>query len=329
MTIKNKFSSLILALPVVLLNGMAGAGDMFGQSGAELDSFRVVNDYVDDNEACFRCHGEPKFQLPAETGERTLTRHMCQDYLIPREEYYQGNHRSFACLDCHSYEYENFPHPLEPRLEEPWACVDCHGGDEAYAHYQFEKIQEEYLQSVHHLAIEEFTCWKCHPHSYRINIRNTTNLKATIAYDNSICLSCHGNYSQFELLTDREGINITQTHDWLPNEALHFQNVRCIECHTRISDSILVAHLVQPKELAVRRCTECHSENSLLLATLYKFQAREARDEFGFLNAIVMNEAFLIGANRNRFLNIISVVIFGMVILGIGIHITFRVINKV
>ena len=42
-----------------------------------------------------------------------------------------------------------------------------------------------------------------------------------------------------------------QTHEWLPNETLHFQNVRCIECHTQINDSILVAHLVLPKEKAL------------------------------------------------------------------------------
>lgn len=309
-------------------------GIVLGSSGrvaddTNLDNFRQVNEFVDDNEACFKCHGEDMFELPNDLDGRILTRHMCQDYRFNREAYYNGNHKSFACTDCHSPEYETFPHPLEPRLEEHWGCLDCHGYDEDYAQYHFEEIEEEYLQSVHHLATDEFSCWKCHPHSYKISIRNTQNLKATIAYDNGICLSCHADFSQFELLTQREGINITQTHDWLPNEALHFQNVRCIECHTKINDSILVAHLVQPKEMAVRRCTECHSENSLLMATLYKFQSKEARDELGFVNAVVMNNAYVIGANRNHFLGLISLIVFGLTLLGIGVHIAFRVKNKV
>ncbi|HEC44201.1 MAG TPA: hypothetical protein ENI20_15370 [Bacteroides sp.] len=294
-----------------------------------LDSFRLINDFVDENEACFKCHGEQKFQLPNEEDGRVLTRNMCPDYIFPREDYYSGNHKSFMCYDCHSAEYDNFPHPLEPRLEEPWACLDCHGYDEDYAQYNFEKIEEEYLQSVHHLATEEFSCWKCHPHSYHISIRNTENLKATIAYDNAICLSCHADFNQFQLLTDREEINIMQTHDWLPNETLHFQNVRCIECHTKINEDILVAHLVQPKEKAVRLCSKCHSSNSILMHTLYKFQSREARGEYGFINAVVMNEAYVIGANRNKYLNMISVILFGLTFLGLLAHISFRIIKKV
>jgi hypothetical protein len=295
-----------------------------------LNSFRLVNDYVDDNEECFRCHGESKYELPNKETGRIVTRHMCRDHMILRKDFYSSNHKSFACLDCHSYEYKDFPHPLEPRLEKPFECIDCHGGDPAYASYHFEEIEKEFKQSVHYLANpEEFTCWKCHPHSYHISIRNTENLEATIAYDNSICLSCHGNFDEFELLTDREGINIIQTHSWLPNQALHFSKVRCIECHTKINDSILVAHLVLPKEKAVRRCNECHSKNSLLMATLYKFQSKEARSEYGFLNAVVINNAYVIGANRNYFLNVISVFIFAMTFLGIVVHLLFRFKNKV
>jgi hypothetical protein len=297
---------------------------------SELDTFRLVNDFVDENEECFRCHGESKFLLPNQETGRILTRHMCSDHMILREDFYSSNHKSFSCYDCHSSEYSNFPHPLEPRLEEPWACMDCHGYDEEYAQYQFEKIEEEYLQSVHYLANpEEFSCWKCHPHNYHISIRNTENLEQTIAYDNAICLSCHADVDRYELLTERQCINIIQTHEWLPNQALHFRKVRCIECHTRISDSILVAHLVEPVEKAVRMCSECHSKNSLLMATLYKFQSKEARNEFGFINAVVINDAYVIGANRNYYLNLISVVIFGLTFLGIFLHIILRIQKKV
>ncbi len=293
-----------------------------------LDTFRLVCDYVDENEACLRCHGESKFRLSSDDNGRVVTHHMCKDQLIIREEYYASNHKSFACYDCHSADYDIFPHPLDIRLEEPWYCIDCHGYDEDYAHYKFEQIEEEYLQSVHYQANpEEFNCWKCHPHSYHISVRNTDNLTATIAYDNAICLSCHADFDQFELLTDREGISIIQTHEWLPNQALHFKSVRCIECHTQVNDSILVAHLVLPKEDAVRLCSECHSSDSRLMHTLYKFQSREARNTYGFVNAVFMNDAYVIGANRNYVLNLISVIIFILTFLGIGLHIVFRIIK--
>ncbi|MFC2116491.1 hypothetical protein ACFLTU_08440 [Bacteroidota bacterium] len=327
-----KSQSFLIACFGILFFGTASVG--FGKEIPEsvMDSFRLVNDYVDENEDCFRCHGETKFQLPngVTDGGRTHVRHMARDHMVVREDFYISNHKSFACSDCHSSEFSEFPHSLEVRLEDPFTCLDCHGYDENYAHYNFETIEEEYMQSVHHLANPDgFSCWKCHPHSYHISIRNTENLETTIAYDNAICLSCHANFDEFELLTDRDGINIIQTHEWLPNQALHFRNVRCIECHTQVSDSILVAHLVQPKEKAVRLCSECHSRNSLLMATLYKFQSKEARGEYGFINAVVFNNSFVIGANRNYFLNVISLIIFGFCCFGVMIHIVFRIVNKV
>jgi hypothetical protein len=251
---------------------------------------------------------------------------MYSERMVDREKFYQSNHKSFSCTDCHSEEYTTFPHPGELRMEQNYNCIDCHGGDEKFAQYHFEEIEAEYQQSTHfNLEADGFTCWSCHdPHTYRINIRNTENLRETILYDNSICLSCHANFDHFQLLTERDEINILKTHDWLPNQAAHFKNVRCIECHTKINDSILVAHLIKPKEEAVRLCNECHSKNSILMTTLYKFQSKEQRQS-GFFNGIILNESYVIGANRNEYLNIFSLVIFVGLLLVIGVHIAFRI----
>jgi hypothetical protein len=126
-------------------------------------------------------------------------------------------------------------------MEQKMNCIDCHGGDEKFAQYHFEAIDTGYMQSTHFkLEPDGFSCWKCHnPHTYRINIRNTENIKETIQYDNSICLNCHANFDRFQLLTERKEINILKTHEWLPNQAVHFQNVRCIECHARVNNTIL------------------------------------------------------------------------------------------
>jgi hypothetical protein len=130
------------------------------------------------------------------------------------------------------------------------------------------------------------------------------------------------------MLTDKVNPNILKKHEWLPNQALHFKNVRCIECHARTNDSILVAHNVQPKAKAVRRCVECHSTNSILMASLYKYKVQEGRNKAGFYNGVIMNEGYVIGANRNYYLGLISLIMFGCVALGITIHATFRIIKR-
>ena len=129
-------------------------------------------------------------------------------------------------------------------------------------------------------------------------------------------------------MTDKENPNILTTHEWLPNQRLHFRNVRCIECHAELNNDILVAHNIQDKEKAVRLCVECHSQNSLLMASLYKFQSQEKRNKLGFFNATILAESYVIGANRNYFLIISSLVIFGFVLLGIMIHLVLRIKTK-
>lgn len=318
----NKFSKKKLPLilfPVLLVySGFA--------SVPQQDSTVFVSKFEEQNNKCFKCHGQQKYEYTNENLSRQVTALMCENRIIHKEDFYQSNHKSFACTDCHSADYETFPHSGELRMEEKFNCLDCHGGDEAYAKYHFEEIDAEYQQSVHFkLQDEGFTCWKCHnPHTYKITVRNGVNLRQTIAYDNAICLDCHSNFDRFQLLTEKKEINIIQKHDWLPNQALHFSSVRCIECHTQVSDSILVAHLIKPKTEAVDRCNECHSQNSLLMASLYKFKSKEQRQD-GFFNGIILNESYVIGANRNEYLNIISLAVFSLVLAVIVIHIFFRI----
>jgi len=286
------------------------------------------NLFAEDNEKCLVCHGEPYFELTDTIQGITQNRLMCEDYHIDRDEYYHSNHWSFACTDCHSYDLEIFPHPTSARLEEPYHCIDCHGYDEQYAHYHFEEIEEEYLQSVH-AEIKGYSCWKCHdPHSYEVTAGNTDDFEKIILYGNNICLECHANYDQFRLLTDREETKIIEMHEWLPNQKAHLKSVRCIECHTELSDSILIAHKVLPKDKAVKRCTECHSSDSRLLATLYKFQSKKFRGDVGFLNGVILNQSYVIGANRNIILNILSYIIIAGVILVIFVHMFFRLLKR-
>lgn len=288
-------------------------------------SYFEVNPYVEDNENCLKCHGELKYTLEDPALGRTMTEHMCPDRIIDRDAFYTGVHKSFACADCHNYGFEEFPHSVEARLEEMLLCMDCHGYDETFAQYHFEDIEVEFSESIHNM--EEFTCWKCHdPHSYRAFMRNAEDIEEAILYDNNMCLSCHADFDRFMLLTDRKEINVVESHGWLPNQVAHFRSVRCIECHTEINDSILIAHKIMPKSEAVENCVECHSRDSRLMHTLYKFQVKEER-KVGFANGIIINNAYVIGANQNVWLNRLSVLVFALTLLVILFHSILRIIK--
>jgi predicted CXXCH cytochrome family protein len=287
------------------------------------DTAAFVSPYEEDNQRCFKCHGQSRYEYTNETLGKNIRALMFSERIIRKEDFYRSNHKSFSCTDCHSPEYVKFPHAGELRMEAKLNCIDCHGGDETY---HFDAIAEEYAKSTHFkLEGEGFSCFSCHdPHTYRISKRTKENLKETIAYDNAICLNCHSDFNKFHLLTDREEINILKKHDWLPNQAAHMANVRCIECHTQINENLPVAHVIKPKTEAVKRCNECHSQNSMLMASLYKFESKERRKD-GFFNGIILNQSYVIGANRNEYLNLLSLLIFGGMLAVIGVHVFFRV----
>lgn len=282
------------------------------------------------NEKCLKCHGQSKYKYANPESGTEVTKRMYLETIINRDLFYESNHKNFKCTDCHSEDYDTFPHPGRLRMESKYACIDCHGGDEKYAKFNFERIESEFQESVHATKhSEDFNCWMCHnPHTYKIKARSENKIKDIVAYDNAICLNCHADITKYQMLTDKVNPNILQKHEWLPNQALHFKNVRCIECHARANDSILVAHNIQPKAKAVRRCVECHSTNSILMATLYKYKVQEGRSKAGFYNGIIMNEGYVIGANRNYYLGLLSLIMFGCVVAGIIVHASLRIIKR-
>ena len=286
---------------------------------------------AEENQKCFQCHGQSKYSYENTEQGRMVNERMYNELIISPNDFYISNHRTFKCTDCHSEEYESFPHAGYLRMEYKYTCLDCHEGDENYAHFYFEEIDAEFMASVHsEKHSDDFTCWMCHdPHIYKINARTNENIRETIIYDNTICLDCHSDYRRFQLLTERQRPNLLQSHDWLPNQELHIASVRCIECHTeKQTDSALVEHKVLPKELAVKNCKECHSSNPELLASLYKYEAQEVRSKNGFFRGITTSDSVVIGASRNQTLNIISLVLFAGVVLGIAFHTTLRILKK-
>ena len=90
----------------------------------------------------------------------------------------------------------------------------------------------------------------------------------------------------------------------------------------------MISHNIMPKENAVKRCVECHTADSRLKASLYKYQNLQSRSENGMMGNILSNESYVIGAYRNPLLNWGSILIFCVVLLGVSVHIIFRIIKK-
>jgi len=284
--------------------------------------------YYDDpkSHACLQCHSQQTYSFHNDITDLDVKRLMNPYFVIDTIALRQGVHHNFDCTDCHSYEYTTYPHAANLKLEPMMTCLDCHGGDESFAKYQFEKIDEEVKKSVHYQAYgEAFTCSKCHSqHTYSATARNSSSVTQIVEYSNQMCLSCHNDMRKFETVADSAIATVVDIHSWLPNQELHFQHVRCIECHTAVEDDLMVSHNILSKEQAVRRCAECHSSNSLLKASLYKYQNLQERAEDGTVLGVLTNENYVIGSHQIPILKTISLIIFFAALGGIIIHSIFR-----
>lgn len=283
-----------------------------------------------ENDLCLKCHTQQTFTFQNSLTKKDDKRMMNPLYILDKDHFATGVHSKFKCTDCHSADYTTYPHNAELKLEPLSTCLDCHGGDEKYAAYQFEKIDEEFQKSVHfQKSGESFTCSKCHnQHYYQAKSRTSYVVDDIISFSNEMCMSCHSNNTKFQLLSDTLKPALAQIHTWLPNQELHFKNVRCIECHTQVVDSLSVSHNILPKEKALKNCVECHSKNSMLEASLYKYKNLQSRSQEGKLNSIISNKSYVIGAYQNDWLNRISIIIFLLALTGICIHVVLRIIKK-
>lgn len=272
----------------------------------------------ESNGLCLKCHGHKYYSFYNEYKELKERKLMNPYFVIDSISYLQGEHQGHTCTDCHSEEYKTYPHIAELKIEPKLTCVDCH---------DFEVIATEVKKSVHVEAFGDFFhCELCHdPHSNKLVKSDMAEL---VQYNNNRCLNCHNDVDKYQIYTSHENPQLLNTHNWLPNQALHFKHVRCIECHTSVTDTSDAVHHIVPKEQAVHNCNECHSSNSLLRDKLYKHQLKQDRAEFNFYNSFILNDAYIIGANRNYYVNLISIIIFGLTFLGILLHTFLRIIKR-
>jgi hypothetical protein len=130
------------------------------------------------------------------------------------------------------------------------------------------------------------------------------------------CIACHAD----EKMMNKYNIaTVAVAHDWLPNKEIHWETIRCVDCHSSYVPPNL-SHNILPLNNSIKKCEECHTKNSVLMSKLYKHEKQTSLEKFGFINGVLLSTAYVIGTTRNVFLDSLSVIICGLVIAGAGMH---------
>lgn len=240
---------------------------------------------------------------------------------IDAERFAASVHASLGCTMCHGAGYRAFPHTVD-EAHRAGDCTSCHQDDGPPYHFGW--IVNEVGASVHgKMASQAFACTECHdPHDV-LPVHRAANPKEAIAAANRRCLGCHGLEGDAAGEDGRYSLErLIRVHRFLPRLRQHASSARCVECHTPGREPTV--HLILSARSAVRDCVECHTANSALLEKYYRHMAEEDRQD-GFINAVLLNNYYMLGATRNRRLDIVMWTIFGVSLLGICIHSALRV----
>jgi len=239
---------------------------------------------------------------------------------IRAEQFAVSVHASFGCGMCHSTGYQEFPHTATEE-QKAGDCTSCHIG--SGEPYHFDWIINEVRASVHgRLVSEEFACIECHDSHEILPVHRATDLREAIAEANGRCLSCHGQEGEAATESERHSLaHLIEVHSFLPRLGEHARSARCVECHTPEHEQTV--HLILSARSAVRECVECHTANSALLDKLYRHMAEEDR-QAGFVNSVILNNYYMVGATQNKRLDNVMWGLFGLSLLGICVHGTVR-----
>jgi len=127
------FRILISVVLISLSSAVTAGGFSFKkEEPKEQDTVSFVSPFREDNERCFKCHGQERYEYTNENLGVQVKDIMCGNRITKRDDFYNSNHKNFSCTDCHSEDYVTFPHPGTLRMEQQFNCIDCHGGDEKF-----------------------------------------------------------------------------------------------------------------------------------------------------------------------------------------------------
>lgn len=258
------------------------------------------------NMTCLRCHGMKTLAYRHPSTGKIV------DLFVEQVALSHSVHGKLACTECHDGDFAHYPHRAETQ-QRSLSCVKCHEqqDDATKRHYQFTTIDAEYAKSIHATsdAVEAaaFNCHSCHdPHRFHAS-QIGDSLATIIHNDNALCLTCH---EQARL-----------KHAWLPNRERHWETVRCLDCHTPVTDSKQpVSHHILSAADSNHDCVSCHSKNSQLLNRLYRYRAANDVASHGWLNTAIFNEAYVVGMSRSAVLDRLALVIIGLTLCVLLAH---------
>ncbi|MBK1722272.1 nitrate reductase [Thiocystis violacea] len=263
-----------------------------------------------ENRNCLRCHqmATLAYRNP-ENGEIV-------DLAIAPQALSHSVHGELACSDCHDSDFGQYPHP-ERLKGETLACVGCHEehDDAAERVYRFKTIDEEFKHSIHVTSdapeVAGFSCHSCHdPHAFR-NSEIGEEIAQIVRQDNGICLSCHAEIQD----------PLRDPHTWLPKPEKHREAVRCLDCHTPLSeDGQAVSHRILAGKDSNRDCVKCHSKAPQLLNRLYQYRSETDLANKGWISKAVFNEAYVVGMSRSPLIDRSALAIIAITLLGLGAH---------
>jgi len=254
--------------------------------------------------------------------------HKPRDTIIDPDRYARSVHASLDCNTCHADGFATFPHQAK-RADAP-ECMTCHAGVDTPP-YDFVHIQQGVQASIHaQMAGGEFACTNCHSPHYFVPATRMSDTPSAVRIANEPCLHCHAEGDASGGAGQPSVAKLATQHQWLPHWQLHLLNAPCIACHTTGDQRADAAnpkleaqrtlHVVLPKEQALRDCVGCHSKNSVLVSKLYAYLSLKEQTERGWLNAVLFNNAYLVGATRNRWLDWATVALTAATVGGVAIH---------
>ncbi len=258
---------------------------------------------------CQRCHGM------ATLGYRDPITREIIDLHVDAAAFAASDHGNMACVDCHDRDYRTYPHALTI-ADEDLDCVGCHREDREPRGSAYQRIDEEFLRSVHAQSPTDadptsklpMGCHDCHnPHSFRA-ARPGDDIAAIVSANNAVCLSCH------QAVADP----LDAAHAWLPNPDRHWTAVRCIDCHAPVAEHR--SHDVLVADQGNRDCVNCHSRNATLLNQLYSYRSETDLAEKGLVAKAVYNDSYIVGMSRSPTIDAIGLGVIALMLLGIGAH---------
>ena len=292
-------------LMLALCAGSFARAENAGPSPEALEKARIANT------KCLACHTEEGLKHPPQEG---LNLKKLRAFIMDPEVFKNSDHGRLACTKCHNEGYTEFPHAADAK-DSTGTCSDCHSKKAA-------KIEAEFEKSVHakHMA-DTFTCTNCHnPHLMRV-AEKLADPGKIVAQDNRVCLGCHDSDETFAKYAPEKKSRplIDEIHSWLPNTRLHWQSVRCVECHTPVSKDML-SHEILDKTKAEKKCVSCHTVDSALKVRLYRNLAKDEQHKYGFLNSVILGKSYVIGATRQPLLDTLLVALAALTLGGVLIH---------